>query len=70
MISMAPTSKPTIKRKLHSIEERLDIVITVDATYNFSEKRKSLKNCAFRPQLKNTRHITRSASEQVIQKKR
>jgi hypothetical protein len=71
VISVAPPSQPTITHKLQSIQEGLDIVITVDASYSFSHKRKSLYNFALMSQLqlKNTRHSTQSASEQLIQKK-
>jgi hypothetical protein len=71
VISMSPPSQPTITHKLQSIQEGLDIVITVDASYNFSHKRKSLYNFALMPQLqfKITRHSTQSESEQLIQKK-
>lgn len=62
VISVAPPSQPTITHKLQSIQEGLDIVITVDDSYNFSRKRTSLYNFALMPQLqlKNTRHSTLS----------
>jgi len=67
VISVAPPSQPTVTYKLQSIQEGLNIVITVDASYNFSHKRKSLYNFALmlqlQLQLKNTRHSTQSASE-------
>jgi hypothetical protein len=71
VISVAPPSQPTVTYKLQSIQEGLDIVITVDASYNFSHKRKSLYTFALMPQLqlKNTWHSTQSAGEQLIQKK-
>jgi hypothetical protein len=71
VISVAPPSPPTITHKLQSIQEGLDIVITVDTSYSFSHKRTSLYNFALisQLQLKNTRHSTQSASEQLIKKK-
>lgn len=71
VISVASPSQPTITHKLQSIQEGLDIVITVIASYSFNHKGKSLYNFALMPQLqvKNTRHSTQSASEQLIQKK-
>ena len=72
VISVAPPSQPTITHKLQqSIQEGLDIVKTVVASYSFSRKRKSLYNFVLMPQLqlKNTRHSTQTASELLIQKK-
>jgi len=71
VVSVAPPSQPTVTYKLQSIQEGLNVVITVDASYNFSLKRKSLYNFALmlQLQLKNARHSTQSASEQLIQKK-
>jgi len=62
VISVAPLSQPTITHKMQSIQEGLDIVITVAASYSFSRKRKSLYNFALMPQLqlKNTRYSTLS----------
>jgi len=59
---VAPLSQPTITHKMQSIQEGLDIVITVAASYSFSRKRKSLYNFALMPQLqlKNTRYSTLS----------
>jgi mannose/fructose/N-acetylgalactosamine-specific phosphotransferase system component IID len=67
VISVAPLSQPTITCKLQSVQEGLDIVITVDASYNFSHKRKSLYNFALMPQLQ---HKYKRHSKQLIQKKR